>query len=353
MLKLLSIIIPSYNMEAYLPRCLDSLVVGAEQMQWLDVMIVNDGSNDSTSAIAHTYEEKYPDSFRVIDKQNGHYGSCINAALKVAKGKYIRVLDADDYFDNKEFSRYLDALNGIDAEVVVTDFNQVDSQGNVFYKSVNMNLVHGQVVTIENNTVGLLMMHGLTYKTDLLRRINYKQTEGILYTDSEWSFIPLLDAKTICYFHFKVYQYMLGREGQSMSKELEQKKMSHRVTVLRNMFHAYLHNQGSPMKNNARMTLRNYIITIFMLVFVQERVDEQNLQLIKGFDEELKTSCPDLYNDVGEYYITVFGWKYRVIDRWRKNKLMNVTLLHQLIRLDNAYLAIRYKVKTLFRQRKS
>lgn len=351
MKKLLSIIIPSYNMEAYLPRCLDSLIVEAEQMSWLDVMIVNDGSTDTTSAIGHSYQDKSPDTFRVIDKQNGHYGSCVNAALEVAMGKYIRILDADDYFDNKEFRLYLDALKGVDTDVVVTDFNQVDSQGHVFFKAVNQNLVHGRVVNIENNIVGVLMMHGLTYKTELLRRINYKQTEGILYTDSEWSFIPMMDAKTICYFHFKVYQYMLGREGQSMSKELEQKKMSHRVKVVRSILGAYIGDYRNSNSVNARYTLRNYFVNIFMLVIVNGAENKENQQLIRKLDEDLKTLCPDMYQYIGQYSVNVFGMKYRVIDRWRNHNLMNVCLLHQLVRLDNVYLSFRFRIQQLLKRK--
>ena len=92
--KILTIVIPTYNMQDYLHRCLDSLIVPEEQMKHLEVLVVNDGSKDNSSAIAHEYQNKYPDTFRVIDKDNGHYGSCVNAALKIATGKYFRLVDA-------------------------------------------------------------------------------------------------------------------------------------------------------------------------------------------------------------------------------------------------------------------
>ena len=84
-------------MEKYLNKCLDSLIV--ENMNLLEVLIINDGSKDNSSNIAHVYENKYPNTFRVIDKENGNYGSCINRGIKEAKGKYIKVLDADDSFN--------------------------------------------------------------------------------------------------------------------------------------------------------------------------------------------------------------------------------------------------------------
>lgn len=95
--KLLTIIIPTYNMQEYLHRCLDSLLVRADLMDRLEVLVVNDGSKDNSSAIAHEYEAKYSQTIRVIDKENGNYGSCVNRGLVEAQGKYIKVLDADDW----------------------------------------------------------------------------------------------------------------------------------------------------------------------------------------------------------------------------------------------------------------
>ena len=135
--KVLSVIVPSYNMEAYLPRCLGSLVVDDKALlQKLDVIVVNDGSKDRTSEIAHEFESKYPGVFRVIDKTNGHYGSCINAALPVAEGEYVKVLDADDSVDTNEFEKLLLAISEElgkkdQADVVVSDFVNVDPDGNI------------------------------------------------------------------------------------------------------------------------------------------------------------------------------------------------------------------------------
>ena len=73
--KILTIIIPTYNMEKYLRRCLDSLIIDEEGMKQLEVLVINDGSKDSSSQIAHEYQDKYPDTYRVIDKENGNYGN--------------------------------------------------------------------------------------------------------------------------------------------------------------------------------------------------------------------------------------------------------------------------------------
>ena len=90
--KILTVIIPTYIMEDYLRYCLDSLLI-KENFKQLEVLIINDGSKDSSSAIGHEYEQLYPEVFRVIDKENGNYGSCINRGLKEAKGKYVKILE--------------------------------------------------------------------------------------------------------------------------------------------------------------------------------------------------------------------------------------------------------------------
>lgn len=123
--KILTIVIPTYNMQDYLHRCLDSLIVPEEQMQLLEVLVVNDGSKDNSSVIAHEYQNKYPDTFRVIDKENGNYGSCVNRGLREATGKYIKILDADDWFDNVTLALYLIYLTALDVDLVLTDFKIV------------------------------------------------------------------------------------------------------------------------------------------------------------------------------------------------------------------------------------
>ena len=76
--KILSVSIASYNVEKFIRKALDSCCV-PEIMDRLEVLVVNDGSTDSTLEIAREYEEKYPQTFRVIDKKNGGYGSTVNA----------------------------------------------------------------------------------------------------------------------------------------------------------------------------------------------------------------------------------------------------------------------------------
>ena len=135
--KELTVVIPSYNMERFLPKCLESFGLDLLQKEdgaladALEVIVVNDGSADRTSEVAHRFEGSFPTVVKVIDKANGNYGSCVNVALRGATGRYIRILDADDYFETGECAKYLRFLISLHgaADLVVNDYDEVGASG--------------------------------------------------------------------------------------------------------------------------------------------------------------------------------------------------------------------------------
>jgi len=227
MSKLLSIIIPTYNMEALLPQCLNSLLT-TEILNQLEVIIVNDGSKDNSLKIANEYKLKYPETIVVIDKPNGNYGSTINAALPITSGKYVKILDSDDYFDTNSLVLYLTKLQNIDVDIAVTHFTVLRADGKTELSKYN---VYGkepyeyeQVYELDNvlndGYIRFFLMHALMYRTAMLRQMNYQQTEGISYTDLEWATYPMFVAKNIMFFNINLYQYNMAREGQTMSQQV-------------------------------------------------------------------------------------------------------------------------------------
>ena len=89
--KILTITVPSYNVETFLNQTLNSFV-DDEILGDIEVLIVDDGSKDHTAEIGKEYEEKYPQSFRVISKENGGHGSTINRGITEAKGRYFKAV---------------------------------------------------------------------------------------------------------------------------------------------------------------------------------------------------------------------------------------------------------------------
>lgn len=226
-MKLLSIIIPTYNMAVLLSRCLDSLVQ-AQHAELLDILVVNDGSRDNSSEVAHQYEVKYPNVVCVIDKPNGNYGSTINAALPVATGKYVKILDSDDWFDTDVLDKFISELQQKEADMVISHFTQLGPNGSrevVRYNTMGREpYTYGKVYELDDvlkdGYIRFFLMHALTYRTNLLREIGYRQTEGISYTDTEWACFPTFHAKSIMFLDLNLYQYNLDRVGQTMDREI-------------------------------------------------------------------------------------------------------------------------------------
>ena len=93
-MKLLSVAIPCYNSEAYMSKCINSLLIGGEEVE---IIIVDDGSSDRTAEIADDYAEKYPTIVKAIHQENGGHGQAVNTGIKNATGLYFKVVDSDDW----------------------------------------------------------------------------------------------------------------------------------------------------------------------------------------------------------------------------------------------------------------
>ena len=231
-----------------LPRCLDSLLAKADVLGQLEAIVVNDGSKDDSLAVASKYQSQYPETVTVIDKPNGNYGSTINAALPIAKGKYIKILDSDDWFDSDALLKFMSELQNNDADMIVTHFTVVKANGkkeisryNVYGKQP---YEYGKVYPLDkvlgDGYIRFFLMHALTYRTEMLRAMGYRQTEGVSYTDLEWATYPVFAANSIIFFDTNLYQYNLGREGQTMDPKVMLRSISQLEKVTDRMIDFYV-----------------------------------------------------------------------------------------------------------------
>lgn len=261
MKKLLSVCIPSYNMEKYLPRNLDSFVA-SDYRGNIELIIVNDGSTDRTLEIARRYQQQYPDTIKVIDKPNGHYGSCINAALKIATAKYFRIVDADDWVDTESLTSIVQKLKDINTDVIYSRYsNFYEKDGSIVINEDPASMIWNASVALDNVRFGKYVhMHQITYLTQFLKNINYKQTEGICYTDTEYVYMPLIQAKSIFCFDISLYQYFIGRGDQSMSPDVLMRNFDHLYKVLESILN-YL--QPSDVNSNYQFLYHCYVNTLF------------------------------------------------------------------------------------------
>lgn len=315
--KLLSIIIPTYNMERYLSRCLDSLVNAKEVLPLLEILVINDGSKDKSSQIAHRYQERYPDSIIVIDKENGNYGSCINRGLKEATGKYVKILDADDWFDTDALNEYTKILLEVNVDLIITDVIVVNEE-KVIMRKFTYDIPTGKTLDFSEYcikpTFSKMGMHAVTYRTTLLHEINYFQTEGISYTDREWIFIPMNYVKTFFYYKKTIYIYLTGRNGQTMSPEIINKSISQYIKLAKSLIHSY--GEHTISNDKVRRYLQSQLNAILILIYKKILLKGVgNLSMLEELENTLKTN-EELYTITGNYVVSK-KLPYKMVKHYR------------------------------------
>lgn len=238
--KILSVIIPSYNSRKYLDKCLSSLIV-PDIMDKLDVIVVNDGSTDGSESICQGYIDRYPDSFTLINKENGGHGSAINAGSRAARGRYMKVLDADDWFLTDSIPEFVEALEGAEADVVLTCHHTIDeTTGEIknwrcfpdkFGVEYSMEYVMSDWKRFDRS----LTFHGITYRTEFYKAHGVRLAENVFYEDHEYATYPCCVAGAVLPLDIFVYEYRIGDVTQSVSAENQLKRIGHTETVIRKM----------------------------------------------------------------------------------------------------------------------
>lgn len=126
-----SIIVPVYNVEKYLPKCLDSLV--NQTLKEIEIIVVNDGSPDNSQKVIDKYAKKYPKLIKSFYKENNGQASARNVGLEYANGKYISFVDSDDWLDLNALELMYNKLESNHAEIAICDMVDHFSNGKELY----------------------------------------------------------------------------------------------------------------------------------------------------------------------------------------------------------------------------
>ena len=232
--KIITIAVPTYNMEEYLERCLESLLIEDYSLLMnIEVLVINDGSKDCSLKIAHTYETRFPEVFRVIDKANGNWGSCINRAAKEAQGDYFLILDADDWLNTRELENFIKELK-TKKEVDMYVYNCLLHNGKrkepMFLTKMEVGKSY-RISDIKAVWDCSFFIHCIALKTDIIRKIHL--TEGISYCDVEISIYMFEYVKSFIIYDRLLYDYVVGRPGQSIEFESYIRNLSAIVKIYR------------------------------------------------------------------------------------------------------------------------
>lgn len=242
--KVLTISVAAYNVENYIKQTLDSCLIPSKDL--LEVIVVDDGATDSTALLAESYVERFPTTFRLVRKENGGYGSTVNTSLELARGKYFKLLDGDDWFDKDILEFFVKVLCEDEADLFITPFvRQYEEKDNELADQADT-IASGIYFFDDIQIPWRLSMHSMCYRTDLLRESGLHLAEHCFYTDTEYITHPLSQVKTVRISHLPLYQYRLGREGQSMALEGLIKHRSDMETVIARIIDTY---KALPDKN--------------------------------------------------------------------------------------------------------
>lgn len=272
-MKLISLVIPAYNSEKYLNKAVDSLLIVNED---IEIIIVNDGSTDQTLSVAKAYQRRYPKCIKVINQENGGHGEGINSGLKVAAGRYFKVVDSDDWLDSDGLSKLINIMNrhralNEEPDLYITNFVYEHSADKTSYeRDYSTNFPQDVIFNWQQTKKRFrysktLLMHALIYKTDVLRQSGIILPKHTFYVDNVFAYIPLPHTKKIYYTNLPLYRYFIGRSDQSITLENITKRYQQQIKVLQIMIHGYKYESISKLPKGLKHYMKHCLSAIMII----------------------------------------------------------------------------------------
>ena len=301
-MKILSIAVPCYNSEAYMEKCIDSLLVGGEEVE---ILIVDDGSKDGTTEIADRYQEKYPTIVKAIHQENKGHGGAVNTGVENATGLYFKVVDSDDWVNPEAYQKILNVLAEVvrgpkTLDLLISNY-VYEKEGAKrkrvmrYAKSLPEGRFFGWDEAKALGKTHYLLMHSLIYRTSLLRECGMKLPEHTFYVDNLVAFIPLPYVKTMYYLDVNFYRYFIGRADQSVNEKVMIGRIDQQIRVNKIMIDTMADNKIADKRIRQYMTSYLDIITTVTSVMLIRSGTEENLEKKKELWQYLKAKDGGLY----------------------------------------------------------
>lgn len=244
--KLITFAIPCYNSEAYMEKCIKSLLGAGDD---IEILIINDGSKDKTAEIADRYEKDYPGIVRAIHQENGGHGEGVNQGIRLGKGRFYKVVDSDDKLEPKALDTLLTRIrehvrDGVEVDMYVTNYVYDHVEDNT-QRPMRYNKIfpHEKVCSWEDTkSFGVsqyLMMHSVIYRMELLRDVKIELPKHTFYVDNLYMYKPFPAVKKIYYMDLNLYYYFIGRDDQSVNEKNVIKRIDQQVLVTKLMTDCY------------------------------------------------------------------------------------------------------------------
>ncbi len=315
-MKLMTVAIPCYNSAEYMSHAIETLLSGGDDME---IIIVNDGSTDDTQKIAEAYQQKYPGIIRVISQENGGHGEAVNTGIANANGLYFKVVDSDDWVNEKALHQILDTL-----KYLIADGNSPDMfLANYVYEKVdakkkkvmsyNWALPKDQIFTWDEimhfKQSQYILMHSAIYRTKLLKDCGIRLPKHTFYVDNIFVYQPLPYVKTLYYMDVNLYRYFIGRSDQSVNEQVMIRRIDQQLRITKIMIES--HNLAQVRSKKLRSYMVRYLsmmMTICSVFLIKE-----------GSDESLAKK-----QDIWDYLKSYDKWLYKKIRSQILGRSMNL-----------------------------
>lgn len=301
-MKILSIAIPCYNSEGYMRKCIDSLLIGGEDVE---IIVVDDGSADTTAAIADEYAARYPGMVKAVHQENGGHGEAVNAGIRNAEGLYFKVVDSDDWVDTESYRKILHTLKTLAGGPDTVDMlisNFVYDKVGVKRKKVMQyraafpqNEIFTWEMTRKLHKGHYILMHSVIYRTELLRECRLELPKHTFYVDNLFVFQPLPYVKKMYYLDVNFYHYFIGREDQSVNEKVMISRIDQQLRVNRMMIDSMAGTKFQDKKLKGYMiSYLDIIMTVSSIMLMRSGTD-LDLEKKKELWQYLKKSDRALY----------------------------------------------------------
>lgn len=303
MSKILTVVIPVYNVENYLNQCLDSFLI-PEILDDLEILVIDDGSPDRSSTIVRTYTEKYPDSIKLILKENGGHGSAINKGIQLASGRYFKIVDGDDWVEKKAFQNLVTFLKCTSCDLLHTNFYWVyEGTGKTRHekKIPFPDVEYGKVYSFKE-VAGkcFIKMHNMTIRTDILKENFRAIDEKCFYVDNEYILYPIPYVDSIAFLADTVYMYRIGRSEQSINVKKMRERCEQHERVLHSLLSFYKEKTGN-ISEEADNYIAKGIAKMFcsqVKIYLSYKPEKTYKNKIMNMDQLLLQNYPKVYNSV-------------------------------------------------------
>ena len=281
-MKLLSIAIPCYNSQDYMENCIESLLVGGEEVE---ILVIDDGSSDRTAEIADAYARKYPTIVKVIHQENGGHGEAVNSGIRNATGLYFKVVDSDDWVNKEAYVQILKTLYELlrgpqTVDLLISNF-VYEKQGATrkkimqYRKCLPQDRIFGWEEVKHMPKGKYLLMHSMIYRTKLLHECNLELPKHTFYVDNLFAFEPLPYVKNMYYLDVNFYRYFIGRDDQSVNEKVMISRIDQQIYVTKSMISMYELRMVESKK--LRKYMINYLaimMTVSSILCIRSKVNE-------------------------------------------------------------------------------